>query len=369
MEERQNRSTGIIVTLIVLGCVMMGVNFFLVMRRRTREVVEEGVPPDIIARGIAAIDSIPVEEEEIPPDIIARGLLAIDSLPVKPGSSLQQGEALDRWQLVALRRLEALHRVDPLPDVIPSRVSKRREREGFFESTVSYLASDDTTGWASIYCAVDSDAKPQGAIVLFLDHGRPVAVKQFADAAPNAIVVVPWLATSGTDSQAPPRLTRAEATRLAKSLLAEGDSLAARRVRDALRLVKVIKQLDDIDEDRVAAVGAAGSATVALSVAAIDREIAATAALVTAPAELDDEHFLLSVTPGMSVSFDRIDLAALIAPRRLLAYSKGALDPKRMGVIYESGPYPEALTTTDEGEHDAFIATACRWALAPTESR
>jgi len=157
MEKLKDRSTGVIAVLILLVSIMMLVNFGLLVRSRSREGKrhEEGAGGDAI-----------------PPDFVARGLAVIDSIPVTPGSSTQQGAALDAWQLAAIRRLEELLRVVPLPQVIPSGVSERQERDGFFESTIWYLATDDTLGWASIYSAVEDEPGPAGAIVLFLDSGR-----------------------------------------------------------------------------------------------------------------------------------------------------------------------------------------------------
>ena len=321
---------------------MTAINLFLVLR---------ATPSD--GRALLAMPENHVTHND--------ALSVIDAVAVTPGSCLTNIEKPVLWRLAAIRRLEGLLDIDRLPPTVPHNVSRGRRRHGRLKKSLSYEALDGrSNSLAALYYPTALDKHgPYSAIVLMLDPGYEPSIETLGELAPDTVLVVAQHATGNPRTGGRTTFSRQDVRKQARELLEHGDSLVGRRVRDGLRLLMVLKQLDSIDERRIAVVGVGRSAPVALALGAIDGDVAATA-LGEVPQE--DEDFELSVIPASSMYFSGLDLAALIVPRPILVSSSGFPDVSYLDRLYDATAMDVMPDVVDDGDPDAFLREACQWA-------
>lgn len=112
--------------------------------------------------------------------------------------------------------------------------------------------------------------------------------------------------------------------------LLTGHPVLGRRVADTLAAVRALRRTEGVPPGRVAVVGGSGGGAVALLAAALDQQIPAavvgtfvssfTESLCAVP------HCVCNAVPDLLTWFEMADLAALVAPRRLIIEA-GRRDP------------------------------------------
>jgi dienelactone hydrolase len=146
--------------------------------------------------------------------------------------------------------------------------------------------------------------------------------------------------------------------------LLHGQPVMGRRVADARAAVQALRALPGVDPERVAVAGGSGGGAVSLLLAAADETVAA--ALVatyfcTFEASLCSiRHCPCNIVPGLLPDLEMADIAALIAPRRLVieAGERDHIFPivatreafAQLGPVWEAhGARPPELVVTDGG--------------------
>jgi dienelactone hydrolase len=114
-----------------------------------------------------------------------------------------------------------------------------------------------------------------------------------------------------------------------RGLLA-GRPVLGRRVADTLAAVRAVRSLDGVDPTKTAVVGGSGGGAVALLAGALEAQLPAVvvgtffssfaASIETVP------HCICNAVPDLSTWFEMADIAAMIAPRRLIIEA-GRHDP------------------------------------------
>ena len=125
--------------------------------------------------------------------------------------------------------------------------------------------------------------------------------------------------------------------------LLTGRPVLGRRVADTLAAVRALRALPGVDPTRVAVLGGSGGGAVALIAAALDDQIPA-AVVATFLSSFAGSfgtvpHCICNAVPDLLTWFEMADLAAMIAPRRLIIEA-GRTDPI----------FPVAATETTHAE-------------------
>ncbi|REE85277.1 dienelactone hydrolase [Paenibacillus taihuensis] len=164
--------------------------------------------------------------------------------------------------------------------------------------------------------------------------------------------------------------------RLSTFLLAMGQTMSGYRVYETLRCVDYLLTRDDVDAERIGAMGISGGGLVASFAAAVDDRISAVvvsgyantfqASILTIP------HCVDNFVPGLSLVAEMPDLLALIAPKPMLLES-GTRDPifpehavraayeKLRGVYGLLGVEERIVLDLFEGEHEISGKQALAW--------
>jgi dienelactone hydrolase len=165
--------------------------------------------------------------------------------------------------------------------------------------------------------------------------------------------------------------------------LLTGRPLLGQRIADTLAASHALATLPNLDRDRIAVVGGSGGGAVALMSAALDERIAAAvvgtyfssfeASLCAVP------HCICNSVPGLLTEFEMVDVAALIAPRRLIVEA-GEHDPifpiaaartgyaELVGLVAGHGERPELIVTDRAHEFVADEAIGRLVAAVGTDS-
>jgi len=112
--------------------------------------------------------------------------------------------------------------------------------------------------------------------------------------------------------------------------LLTGRPVLGRRIADTLAAVRAIRSLDGVDSTRIAVVGGSGGGAIALLAGAVDDQLPAVVVgtfLSSFAASLEAvPHCICNAVPDLLTWFEMADIAAMIAPRRLIIEA-GRLDP------------------------------------------
>jgi cephalosporin-C deacetylase-like acetyl esterase len=151
--------------------------------------------------------------------------------------------------------------------------------------------------------------------------------------------------------------------------LLTGQPVLGRRVADTLAAVRAIRSVDGIDPRKIAVVGASGGGAVALLAGAVEDQLPAVvvgtffssfaASIGAVP------HCICNAVPELLTWFEMADIAAMIAPRRLIIEA-GRFDPifpitatesayaELIDLWHGVGAQPPDLVVTDTGHQ--FLA-------------
>ncbi len=112
--------------------------------------------------------------------------------------------------------------------------------------------------------------------------------------------------------------------------LLTGRPVLGRRVADTLAAVRALRRIDSVDPTEVAVIGGSGGGAVALIAAALDDQIpvAVVASFLSsfAASFCGVPHCICNAVPDLLTWFEMADIAAMIAPRRLIIEA-GRQDP------------------------------------------
>lgn len=112
--------------------------------------------------------------------------------------------------------------------------------------------------------------------------------------------------------------------------LLTGRPVLGRRVADTLAAVRALRLVDSIDPSKVAVIGGSGGGAIALITAALDDQIPAAVVATFLSSFVDSfgavPHCICNAVPDLLTWFEMADVAAMIAPRRLIIET-GRQDP------------------------------------------
>ena len=104
--------------------------------------------------------------------------------------------------------------------------------------------------------------------------------------------------------------------------LLTGRPVLGRRVADTMAAVRALRGAEGVDPTKVAVIGGSGGGAVALITAALDDQIPATVVAAFLSSFVDSfcgvPHCLCNAVPDLLTWFEMADIAAMIAPRRLI---------------------------------------------------
>ena len=243
--------------------------------------------------------------------------------------------SLSRWQERARPRLLAL--LGAMPEPVPLDVQRGDETDvGPYRRIALSFAAEErmrVPGWLLV------PHEPRGSGVVAL-HGHGVGRDEvcglsstedrgaaYADALARAGHVVLAPDQRGFGQRAdwqPDGIYHCDYDLTLATLL--GVTVLGRNVWDAARCLDVLAALPEVDGDRLGVAGLSYGATTSLFLAAVDPRVRATVVAGylsswSACARVGWNMCGSQVVPGIARAFDHADLAALVAPRALLAQS------------------------------------------------
>ena len=151
--------------------------------------------------------------------------------------------------------------------------------------------------------------------------------------------------------------------------LLTGRPVLGRRVADTMAAVRALRGIEAIDPTKVAVIGGSGGGAIALLTAALDDQIPAAVVATFLSSFVSSfgavPHCICNAVPDLLTWFEMVDIAALIAPRRLIIEA-GRQDPifpisatestyaELVDVWRGTGAEPPELVITDAGHQ--FLA-------------
>ena len=225
------------------------------------------------------------------------------------------------------------------PTACPVPAPVHREARGGF-SLVQFAAPEPADTWQAAVLLPD---RPTGTGILYCHaHGNryDIGVRELLEGRPampeplgidlvrsGATVLCVEMPGFGA------RQNEGTESALAKAAFWQGDTLMGRMVRDLVRGLDVLSQIDGVDPARIASLGLSMGGTHAYWLAALDDRIAATAHLCVfsdigplIETGAHDLHGVYLTVPGLLGFGDMGAVAALVAPRPQLV-CVGADDP------------------------------------------